>query len=101
MTQARVAPLASDPIMLAGLSVLPEAGTTKRMYAPIVVVVEKYVGKNFRDLTACGVVTLLPHEALDSVGDVVLMVAQDGQEVSLDPYHVLTKAENSLIFDAC
>jgi hypothetical protein len=71
------------------------------MYAPIVVIVEKYVGKNFRDLTACGVVTLLPHEALDSVGDVVLMVVQDGQEVLLDPYHVLTKAENSLIFDAC
>ncbi len=134
MTETRVAPLASDPIMLAGLSVLLEresglsvlpAGRhgeadvfvyatgradhrtleslrarAGRLTAPIVVIAGKYLGQDLRDLAACGVVTVLPHEAVGSLGDAVLGAAASDQEVPLDPYGVLADTKNSLSFDS-
>jgi DNA-binding NarL/FixJ family response regulator len=46
------------------------------------------------------VVTVLPHEAVGSLGEVVLGAAASGQEVPLDPYGVLADAKNSLSFDS-
>jgi DNA-binding NarL/FixJ family response regulator len=134
MTQARVAPLASDPIMLAGLSVLLETESrlsvlpagrhdeadvfvyatgradhrtlealrahSDRLSAPVVVIAGKYLGKDLGDLTACGVVTVLPHEAVGSLGDAVLTAARNGREVPLDPYDVLAENKNSFSFDS-
>ncbi|MEV7046411.1 LuxR C-terminal-related transcriptional regulator [Amycolatopsis sp. NPDC051061] len=134
MIRVRVALLASDPIMLAGLSVLLGAEPrlsvlpagphdeaevfvyatgradhrtleslrthSDRLTAPVVVIAGKYVGKDLRDLAACGVVTVLPHEAVGSLGDAVLAAARNDREVSLDPYDVLADAKNSLSFDS-
>jgi DNA-binding NarL/FixJ family response regulator len=134
MTETQVAPLASDPIMLAGLSVLLEresrlsvlpAGRhgeadvfvyatgradhrtleslrahAAHLTAPIVVIAGKYLGKDLRDLTTCGVVTVLPHEAVGSLGDAVLGAAAGDREVPLDPYGVLADTKNSLSFDS-
>ncbi|MEA5362303.1 helix-turn-helix transcriptional regulator [Amycolatopsis sp., V23-08] len=133
MIPARVAPLASDPIRLAGLSVLLAAepkvavlpaerhdhaevfvyatgradhrtldslrARPDRLSAPVVLVAGTYFGKNLKDLTACGVVTVLPHEAVGSLGDVVL-AARTGRAVSLDPYDVLAGSSTSLSFDS-
>jgi DNA-binding NarL/FixJ family response regulator len=134
MTETRVAPLASDPIMLAGLSVLLNADSrltvlqagrhneaeafvfatgradhrtleslrahSGRLSAPVVVIAGKYFGEDLKDLAACGVVTVLPHEAVGALGDAVLAAARNSREVALDPYDVLTETRNSLSFDS-
>ncbi|WP_410672275.1 LuxR C-terminal-related transcriptional regulator [Amycolatopsis sp. cmx-4-68] len=134
MTEVRVAPLASDPIRLAGLSALLEAESrlsvlpvgrhgeadvfayaTERAdhrmleflrarpghrTAPVVVIAGKYLGGGLRELAACGVVTVLPHDAVGSLGDAVLGAARSAREAVLDPFGVLTETGNSLGFDS-